>query len=725
MGEGRGRPLDPGAGHRPARGAGLDRFRRVVTHTAAALGVLLVAAGAVLGQVRRGLYDSDTFADHITGSLDDPRVSTYVADQLTVALLRQRPDLVAFRPIILATARGAVSSHAFQSIVRVTARNAHAAVLSQGGRNLLLSIPDVGVVLRGALAKANPALAARIPPRISSAIADLGGTRASRLVVNVWKVGRTLAWAARAGVLVGLALLVIGIAFAPRRAAALRRASLNLALAGVVLLLLVPAGRALVSAAAETELERDAAAGVFDAFTGGLRRLALGLGGVGLFFSAAAQSLVGRAWLPDTARSAWAWLARPPMSIAQHLARGALFLIAGVFLILRPAIALSALATAAGAVLAFAGLQVLFRLVLRSPPDELAAEGAGTEPLGSQRSLLLLAIAGALTAVIAFVTRPREPPITGVGNGCNGDPRLCARRLDQVAFAGTHNAMSAANRPGWMFAAQEDDLTAQLEGGVRAFLIDVHAGVPVSGRIKTELRGEPGVLRELEKAVGKEALEAAARIRTRLVGPPEGPRALYLCHGFCELGAEPFVAWLTELRRFLAANPRQVVILVLEDYVRPQELAAAFAGAGLADLVYRGAPRPPWPRLEEMVSSHQQVVTFLESGTPGVDWMHPAFESIQETPFRFHQPSHFSCRANRGGTAGSLFQINHWIETPPAPKPSNAAVVNGYDFLLARARQCERERSRSPNIIAVDFYRTGDLLRVVRDLNGLDAPAKP
>ena len=48
-------------------------------------------------------------------------------------------------------------------------------------------------------------------------------------------------------------------------------------------------------------------------------------------------------------------------------------------------------------------------------------------------------------------------------------------------------------------------------------------------------------------------------------------------------------------------------------------------------------------------------------------------------------------------------------------------IVNAYDFLLKRAEKCARERSRLPNIIAVDFYRTGDLFKVVKRLNGLDA----
>ena len=62
-----------------------------------------------------------------------------------------------------------------------------------------------------------------------------------------------------------------------------------------------------------------------------------------------------------------------------------------------------------------------------------------------------LIVAGALGTAIAVVSGPREPVLRR-STGCNGDARLCERPLDEVVFAGTHNAMSAADRPGWMFA---------------------------------------------------------------------------------------------------------------------------------------------------------------------------------------------------------------------------------------------------------------------------------
>ena len=101
-------------------------------------------------------------------------------------------------------------------------------------------------------------------------------------------------------------------------------------------------------------------------------------------------------------------------------------------------------------------------------------------------------------------------------------------------------------------------------------------------------------------------------------------------------------------------------------------------------------------------------------------WYHPVFEVFQETPYHFNAPEEFSCDANRGGTEGSLFQVNHWIDTTPTPKPSNAEIVNAREFLLGRARQCREERGMLPNILAVDFALTGDVVAAVAELNGLD-----
>ena len=104
-----------------------------------------------------------------------------------------------------------------------------------------------------------------------------------------------------------------------------------------------------------------------------------------------------------------------------------------------------------------------------------------------------------------------------------------------------------------------------------------------------------------------------------------------------------------------------------------------------------------------------------------MDWLRPAFELIQDTPYSFHAPDEFSCRRNRGTASAGLFLVNHWIETTPTPLPSNAEIVNARELLLKRARECQRERGMLPNILAVDFYRSGDLFGVVDALNRVTA----
>jgi hypothetical protein len=224
--------------------------------------------------------------------------------------------------------------------------------------------------------------------------------------------------------------------------------------------------------------------------------------------------------------------------------------------------------------------------------------------------------------------------------------------------------------------------------------------------------------RTYEAVLGKEGVDAAFRIRARLIGKPEGERRIYLCHGFCEFGALDLVTVFRSMRDFLRANPREVVIVVVQDEdVRPDDLARAAEQSGLAELVYRGPVTGPWPTLGEMIERHQQVLIVAENRAGGAPWLHPAFEVFQETPYDVRTATSFSCQPWRGATRGTLFQLNHWITRVPAPRPSDAAIVNAYDFLMPRARSCMRERHKLPNLIAVDFYRTGDLLAVVDELN--------
>src|SRR5215467_5320119 len=121
-------------------------------------GVLLFTAGFAMATAR-GVLDPGQFSGRLAASLEDERVARYVADQLTDLVVAQKPDLIAVRPILLSTMTGLLRSDAFRGVLRTAVRSSHRALLEQEGRRVILSLPDIGILLRSALEQASPALA--------------------------------------------------------------------------------------------------------------------------------------------------------------------------------------------------------------------------------------------------------------------------------------------------------------------------------------------------------------------------------------------------------------------------------------------------------------------------------------------------------------------------------------------------------------------------------------
>jgi hypothetical protein len=169
-------------------------------------------------------------------------------------------------------------------------------------------------------------------------------------------------------------------------------------------------------------------------------------------------------------------------------------------------------------------------------------------------------------------------------------------------------------------------------------------------------------------------------------------------------------------------------VVINPDAGTPDDFVAAGNDAGLGELVYRGPVSGDWLTLREMIDTGQRVVFLAENRAGSEPWYRLAYESVtQETPYSFPMPEQLtesaklpaSCEPNRGPDGAPLFLLNHWITTDPIPLPSNAAKVNAYDALLRRTRECQRLRGQLPNLVAVDFYRRGDVFRVVDTLNRL------
>ena len=308
---------------------------------------------------------------------------------------------------------------------------------------------------------------------------------------------------------------------------------------------------------------------------------------------------------------------------------------------------------------------------------------------------------------------------------CNGFAALCGRPLNDVAFAATHNSMASVTIPTFLFGQQDGTIADQLDFGIHGLLIDTYYGDKVAGGVRTDLESLPKRA-AAERELGAPAVDAALRIRSRLERGGKGRRGIYLCHGFCEIGAVSFALALTDLRSFLVSHPGAVVIVINQDEgVSPDSIRRAFERAGLLNLVYRG-PLGPFPTLREMIDSNQRLVVMAENDAGDIPWYHLAYrKALQETPYRFRSTAAltdrvaYSCRPNRGPASAPLFLVNNRVDTTPVPRASNAAVVNARGALLNRSRTCQRIRHRLPNLLAVDFFRRGDVLGVTNALNGV------
>ena len=616
--------------------------RRIAAPALAILAALAVLATVVFGYANHALFDADEFAERATAALDDEAVAAEVATRVTDDLvLHAQADLIAARPLIESVIDGLVSGGVFQSVMRSAVRDVHRAVFEQDANTATLTLGDVGAVLRGALEALRPQLADEIPGGIDLEVTPIEPPS--------WLA--ELARVAEGAGMLELILLALAIVLA---AAALlvsvdrRRTvllfSLALVIAGVAAVVALGVVNALLLRQIDNPGTRDAADAIWQAYLGDLVTSLYLLTACGAVIAAAASSLLRPVDAFAPLRRAFELLAAAPQSRRLRLLRAVLLIVVGVLIILERDTFIDLVALLIGLYAAYAGASELMRLSLADRPDQVSADRR------EGRRALIAAGVAALVIVIAgsiFIGAGgiEESPAAIETSGCNGSEELCDQRLDEALFPSTHNAMSAATNPGWLSAQQDKGFADQLRDGIRGLFIDAHYGTPTeSGRIKTDLSDLDGPERQVyEQELGPEALDAALRIRDRVVNSPEsGPRAVYLCHRFCELGALPIDDAFRQYRDFLAANPNEVLAIVIEDYVAPEDIDAAVRESGLIDYVYTGPLGAPLPTLQQIIDSGGRAILIAENDAGGaaIPYYHPAYETlVQETPYSFKNPA--------------------------------------------------------------------------------------
>jgi hypothetical protein len=702
------------------------RRQRLATFVLAAAAAVAMLGAAVSGYAGRALFNSDQFAERASAALDNDAVTSQAAKRLTDELVALQPNLVAVRPVLEGALGGIIHGGAFQDVFRAGVADVHRAVFEQDENTVTLTLADIGATVRGTLAAIDPKLAKKIPRQQDLALVD---DELPAPLATAVSIADSFRW-------LPLLLLLIAVGAgggAVRLASDARHgwATIGafLSLASILAIVGLHALLAIVLTSIDSSAGRDAAAGVWDAFVGDLETALILLAVCGAVIAAAASSLLRPVDIGSQVARAWGVATTVPETPRWRFVRAVALIAAGVLIVLRNTEFLSLLATLLGLYIAYAGVAELMRLTTASPDEAADDQRRGRTVIvavGITSGVIL-----GLGALFIGVGGLSERSLAVQTEGCNGSDTLCDRALNDVAIPATHNSMSAASNPRWFFAQQEKGISQQLRDGVRGLLIDAHYGVETQdGTIKTDLSDVSNSERQaLEDEIGPEALDAALRIRDRIVGSPEvGSRSVYFCHGFCEVGAITIDRVFGDITDFLAANPDEVLVVVIEDYVDPADIATAAQSTGLFDYIYKGPITEPLPTLAQMINSGGRVLMLAENdaGDETIPWYHLAYDTlVQETPYSFQKPAQLtdpellpaSCEPNRGPADAPMFLINHWIDTSPAPKPSNAAKVNTREALLNRIHHCEEQRDLLANLIAVDFYREGDLFGATAELN--------
>jgi amino acid transporter len=688
-----------------------------VSAVLAGVTAVLASAAAISGYARSELVDQDAFGQRVASALEDEDVRTVIGARVVDRVAQNvTPEVLAVRPLVSSAVGALAGAPAFQRVFARALSSAHGSLVAGQSRFVLdLDIGD-GLV-RESIRSVSPRAADAIPPTVELKVIELSP---GNFVVRAARASRDLAdwwWT------LVIATLLSGAACAALAGGA-RRAITRLGTAAAVAGLLVAAlvtalGLFVVSRAAgatglEDETERAAVGALWDALFADLRTTALLVALAGVVVTAFAAGSLTRDRLTaaggDVRR-----LARSPARAAR-MGRAVILVAVGAGLLLEPGLTAQALLAAAGVVLVLMGVAEL----AGRTPRESPAEAPGTRTALVVTVTVGVVLALAVVAVALVLPAPPAVSVDSVrpGPGCNGSPALCDRRLNEVVFPATHNSYAASDEPGWFFANQRYGIARQLRDGIRAFLIDIHYGAPdpESGVVRTDLRAEGSSRNKVKKELSPQALRAADRLVGRAgVGRPTGERRAYLCHTLCELGSEALDEQFELFRRFLAANPNEVVILFIEPYVPVGEIERALDRTGLLSQAAELDRDQPLPTLGQLILEKTRLVVMTEEGGGARPWYLDGFSFVQDTPLGATRPSQFRCRRYRGNADSPVYLVNHWI--PPFPPSVRRNERIGGGFLRRRLSHCERRRGLLPNLVAVDFHERSGVVEVTDALN--------
>lgn len=256
---------------------------------------------------------------------------------------------------------------------------------------------------------------------------------------------------------------------------------------------------------------------------------------------------------------------------------------------------------------------------------------------------------------------------------CNGFSELCNKRLDEVTTLMTHNSFNNAQKS-FIAPNQDFSITKQLSDGVRGLMLDVYSS-------------------------------------------PNGP---VLYHAFPQLGKEPLLSGMRDIKNFLLANPNEVITIIFENHCTHEELLQVMDTLEMRDMIY--LHNGTWPTLEEMIKINKRLVLMVEFKNDVIlEGLLYAWQHTFDSRYDFKNVDEMDCSINRGSTGLKTFYLlNHWVSgNLGLPDKSRAKKTNSWEVLGERTKNCTQEQQHKINFLGVDFYDLGDAMSIVDSLNGV------
>lgn len=253
--------------------------------------------------------------------------------------------------------------------------------------------------------------------------------------------------------------------------------------------------------------------------------------------------------------------------------------------------------------------------------------------------------------------------------------------FNKYAYLTTHNAYAIVGEPSHTgiprvtFDNQEDTVTDQLNNGVRALMLDTY-----------DFKGD-----------------------------------VWLCHssgGKCNdfTAFEPALDTFKEIEVFLAANPSEIVTLILEDYVHaPNGLTNVFNASGLLKYWFPVSRMPPsgqdWPLVSDMVATNQRLLVFTsvssKQSAEGIayQWNFMVENNYGDDGMDAGKCSNRAESAPLNDNTKSLVLMNYF---PSVPVKFTACLQHSQSLVDMVSTCYGAAGNRWANFVAVDYYKRSD-----------------